>query len=87
MGWKQDLKSVECFSFSTNKWQRCPDLYCTLYGAKGVFNNLSGEFYITGGKRDNKISNKVSLFNPRNGMSDIEGNIAIERIYHVAALL
>ena len=44
----ETLKSVECFSFLTNKWQRCPDLHCTLLGAKGVFNNLCGNFTFVG---------------------------------------
>ena len=84
---KKDLKSVESFDFSTNKWQRCPDLHCTLSGAKGVFHPQSGEFYITGGWRDGKLSSKVSLFTPSSGMVDIEGDIGIARYGHIAVLL
>ena len=45
------------------------------------------EFYICGGFLDGKSSNKLSVYNPSSGMTDIEGNIGIERNWHVAALL
>ena len=81
-------KSVECFSFSTMKWERCVDLHCTLYGGKAVLNYTSGEVFVIGGQRNRQPSSKISLYDPKGGITNIcEGNMDIERSHHVAVLL
>ena len=81
------LKTVEYFSFSSNKWQQCPDLQCTLLGSKGVVDYVSQQCIIIGGIRDGNESTKLSLFDPQNGLMDIKGELDTERYYHNAILM
>ena len=74
------------------KWKKGPDLHCTLYKAKAlvsqsIFDPSLQQCIITGGIRNGKNSSKISLFDPRKGLIDIEGELDIERCEHVAVLL
>jgi N-acetylneuraminic acid mutarotase len=84
------IKSVEYFTFTTNKWQKGPDLPYTLlsvYDAQAIFDGVSKQCVITGGVRDGEISSKVSVFHPQKGMQDIQEVLDIGRGQHVAVLM
>ena len=83
----QDKKSTEYFSFTTNTWQKGPDLEGTLSGAKGVLNPSTGQYFIVGGYCDEGFSNKVYVFDTQKGLIDTTGRVNIPRQYHIAVLL
>ena len=87
---KESIKSVEYFTFATNKWRKGPDLPFTLstsHDAQATFDGVSQQCIITGGIRDGEISSKVSVFHPQKGMHDIQEVLDIGIGHHVAVLL
>ena len=65
------LRSSEYLSEDKKRWESGPKLHCRLSNAKGVVDEASQKCFITGGTRDGKKSNKISLFHPSNGLKDI----------------
>ena len=72
---------------ASNKWQKSPDLQCTLSCAKCVVDDVSQTCFVIGGIRGGVHSSKVSLFEPEKGLIDIHVQIDKERYYHEAVLM
>ena len=83
-----DVKSTEYFSFRINSWRKGPNLPFTLRGAKGVVNKSTNQCFILGGNHDSdESSSKVYLFDPINGLVDIQGEMNAGRFFPIAVLL
>ena len=84
---KEDLRSTECYSFKTGKWTYGQDLPCGLSQAKAVVDRSLKLCLIIGGVRDGVRTSKVSLFDPYDGLSDIEGVIDIDSYNEMSIVL
>ena len=84
---KDDLKSTEYYSFKSKEWKRGLNLQCCLSQAKGVVDQALKLCFIIGGVRDGVRSPQVSLFNPFEGLLDIEGDIDITSYNEITAVL
>jgi hypothetical protein len=84
-GWGK--KSTEYFSFENNCWNKGPELPFILGGAKAVLNKKQNQCFLLGGLRDSEYSASISLFDPINGVTNIEGSFGIPRSFHSAVLL
>ena len=84
---KEDQRSTECYSFKTGKWTYGQDLPCGLSQAKVVVDQSLKLCFIIGGVRDGVRSPKVSLFDPYDGLSDIEGVIDIDGYNEMSIVL
>ena len=84
---KDDLKSTEYYSFETKEWARGKDLSFGLSQGKGVVVEALKLCFIIGGVRDGVKSSKVSLFDPVEGILDIEREIDLDSYNEIAAIL
>ena len=80
-------KSSEYFSFETNRWKKGPELPFMLAEAKSVLTKQQNQCFLLGGKRDGERSANISLFDPINGLTNIEGTLNIGISCHVAVLI
>ena len=84
---KEDLRSTEFYSFETEKWTKGQNLPFGLSQAKVVVDQALKLCFIIGGVRDGVRSSKVSLFDPYDGISDIEGAIDIDSYNEMSIVL